>query len=536
MRDRDVCPGLRLAPAWLCLRYIALSLVRIGCANLMSSTRMTLLVGTTKGAFLISGGSDRSGWTVQGPHCDGWPINHIVGDPTTGTIWAGGGGDWHGAGVWRSEDGGDELAGHPADQGQDGRLGGQRPGFRQDDRLDRRAAAIRRRLLADLVALLRPRHGSMPAPSRRACCRASTAADLGTDRGPDRAPLGRQLEPRCCGPRPAHDRVRPVQPEKALGRHLGRGRLRHRGRRRDLGAPQPPLERRGQPSARPPCRAARRRDRALRPQHDARAGHRATCSTSRTITASGARRTAAAAGTTSPRACPRPSAFRSASIRAIRTRIWTLPLNGDMAGRFPPDAAAAVWRSRDGGQSWQAMRARFAAGQAVSSPCSVRRWRATNAIQPASTSAPTVARSSRASTKARPGKRSPVTCQRYLLSKYSNGDNICRSTTMVSSSVSPRFGRLKKDRLWQIVLRKSPRRRCRIENCNRRIEASAFVNQCCSIKRDLESMSLADMLKIVSQHYRASLRFVAARKFSRFRSETDIQRAGLQNRIYERAP
>ena len=32
--------------------------------------------------------------------------------------------------------------------------------------------------------------------------------------------------------------------------------------------------------------------------------------------------------------------------------IWTLPLNGDSAGRFPPDAAAAVWRSRDGGATW----------------------------------------------------------------------------------------------------------------------------------------------------------------------------------------
>ena len=60
----------------------------------MSSGELTILVGTTKGAFLISGGKDRSGWSVKGPLCDGWPINLVIGDAETGTLWAGGGGDW----------------------------------------------------------------------------------------------------------------------------------------------------------------------------------------------------------------------------------------------------------------------------------------------------------------------------------------------------------------------------------------------------------------------------------------------------------
>ena len=37
--------------------------------------------------------------------------------------------------------------------------------------------------------------------------------------------------------------------------------------------------------------------------------------------------------------------------------IWTVPLNGDTEGRYPPNAAAAVWRSRDSGASWEAQRA-----------------------------------------------------------------------------------------------------------------------------------------------------------------------------------
>ena len=62
----------------------------------MATDGVTLLVGTTKGAFLISGGGGRTGWTIKGPLCDGWPVNHMIGDPETGRIWAGGGGDWSG--------------------------------------------------------------------------------------------------------------------------------------------------------------------------------------------------------------------------------------------------------------------------------------------------------------------------------------------------------------------------------------------------------------------------------------------------------
>ena len=65
----------------------------------MTADSVTVLVGTTMRAFLVSCGNKRKGWSVSGPFCDGWPINHVVGDPDTGTLWAGGGGEWHGAGV-----------------------------------------------------------------------------------------------------------------------------------------------------------------------------------------------------------------------------------------------------------------------------------------------------------------------------------------------------------------------------------------------------------------------------------------------------
>ena len=32
--------------------------------------------------------------------------------------------------------------------------------------------------------------------------------------------------------------------------------------------------------------------------------------------------------------------------------LWVIPMNGDSIGRFPPDACARVWRSRNGGGDW----------------------------------------------------------------------------------------------------------------------------------------------------------------------------------------
>lgn len=66
--------------------------------------RVTLLVGTPKGAFLLDGDTARNAWRLRGPSCEGWPIHDISVEPGTGALLAGGGSPWYGPGVWRSDD------------------------------------------------------------------------------------------------------------------------------------------------------------------------------------------------------------------------------------------------------------------------------------------------------------------------------------------------------------------------------------------------------------------------------------------------
>src|SRR3954470_24365321 len=68
------------------------------------ATKLLILVGTKRGAFILEGDAGRGSWHLHGPFCDAWPINHVNADPVTGAIYAGGGNPWTGPAVWRSTD------------------------------------------------------------------------------------------------------------------------------------------------------------------------------------------------------------------------------------------------------------------------------------------------------------------------------------------------------------------------------------------------------------------------------------------------
>ena len=66
--------------------------------------RVLILLGTKKGAFILDGDAGRQSWALRGPFCETWPTNHVIADPATGTIYAGGGDTWFGPAVWKSTD------------------------------------------------------------------------------------------------------------------------------------------------------------------------------------------------------------------------------------------------------------------------------------------------------------------------------------------------------------------------------------------------------------------------------------------------
>jgi photosystem II stability/assembly factor-like uncharacterized protein len=68
------------------------------------ATKVLVLLGTRKGAFVLEGDAERHAWQLRGPYCETWPINHVIADRATGTIYGGGGNEWFGPAVWKSSD------------------------------------------------------------------------------------------------------------------------------------------------------------------------------------------------------------------------------------------------------------------------------------------------------------------------------------------------------------------------------------------------------------------------------------------------
>jgi photosystem II stability/assembly factor-like uncharacterized protein len=69
-----------------------------------SVARVIAMVGTKKGAFVLESDEQRENWNVRGPFCESWPIMHVNYDPSSRSIYAAGGNPWYGCAVWRSRD------------------------------------------------------------------------------------------------------------------------------------------------------------------------------------------------------------------------------------------------------------------------------------------------------------------------------------------------------------------------------------------------------------------------------------------------
>lgn len=313
-----------------------------------------ILVGTTKGLFVLSS-EDRVLWETTGPHCDLWPINHAVGDPRTGTIWAGGGGDWSGAGVWRSEDGGATWELAKLTKGQMDDWAANDPDF----------AAMIGWTPGDppfgeafpQIWSLHYAHGTLYAGTKNANLLKSTDGGRtfnqvdGLTSHPTRenwngGAAGLVLHSLVSDPGDPSKMWAGISAAGVFATEDGGETWERRNRLSNAEAcghyhhPAAPRDGETGHCVHNMMRAPGGSDILYQQNHH------------------GVWRSSDGGRSWDDITEGLPSTF-GFPIR-VHPRdpdtIWTIPLNGDMAGRYPPDAAAAVWKSTDGGEKWSAKR------------------------------------------------------------------------------------------------------------------------------------------------------------------------------------
>jgi photosystem II stability/assembly factor-like uncharacterized protein len=291
--------------------------------------KVLVLIGTKKGAFILESDKARRSWALRGPFCNTWPIQHVIADPASGTVYAAGGNEWFGPAVWKSSDFGETWS-HSSEglayaegeepiksawslaQGSDGLYAGVQPAglFKSKDGgvtwshvAGLRDHPTREHWQPGGAGLILHVIVAHPEDPKKLWVGISSAGVFHSSDG------GETWEPR------------------------------NRGTRADFNPEDQRYPEFGQ------CVHSL----ALAPGGAERLYQQNHCGMYRSDDGGREWRSIEAG-------LPSTFGFPAAVHPRDPDTLFLLPLNGDINGRYMPDAKAAVWRTRDGGASWTALR------------------------------------------------------------------------------------------------------------------------------------------------------------------------------------
>jgi photosystem II stability/assembly factor-like uncharacterized protein len=291
--------------------------------------RVLILLGTKKGVFILDGDPDRRSFALRGPFCETWPINHVIGDPATGTIYAAGGNEWFGPAIWKSTDLGASWS-HSS----------QGLAYAEGEEPVKCAWSLAPRN-GRLYAGVEPAGLFVSADGGESWEHVSGLRDHPSR--PEWNPGGGGLMLHSLLPHPEDEKQIWVAISAAGVFHTADGgkswEPRNRGTRADYLPEDQRYPEYGQ------CVHCL----VMAPGMPERLYQQNHCGMYRSEDG-GKRWESIEVG------LPSSFGFPAAAHPRDPDTLYLVPLNGDIAGRYMPDGRAAVWRTRDGGQSWEPLR------------------------------------------------------------------------------------------------------------------------------------------------------------------------------------